>query len=635
MHELYLWPFADAVRAGVGSVMCSYNQVNNSYACQNSKLLNNLLKDELGFQGFVMSDWSAQHTGVASALAGLDMAMPGDTVFNSGDSYWGTNLTLAVVNGTFPEWRLDDMAMRIMAAYFKVGLTLNEPPINYDSWTLNTFGPLHASIGSNIQQVNFHVDVRGEHASVIRNIGARSTVLLKNLNNALPLSKPKFVVVIGDDAGPNIGGPNACSDRGCDNGTLGMAWGSGSANFPYLVTPDNALQNQALADGSRYESILDNYQTTQIQALASQADATAIVFVNADSGEGYISVDGNEGDRNNLTLWHSGDALITNVSSLCNNTIVVIHSTGPTLVSDWYDSPNITAILWAGVPGQESGNSITDILYGRVNPAARTPFTWGPTRESYGTDILYNPNNGLGAPQDDFTEGVFIDYRAFDAQNITPIYEFGFGLSFTTFEYSNLTITNAGAGNYTPSMGLTAAAPVLGNFSTNLAEYLFPNASFPHIWQYIYPYVNTTDAKAASADPLYGQTASEFLPPNATDGSPQPVLPAGGAPGGNPELWDVLYTVTATIKNNGTVNGEEVPQLYISLGGPNDPKIVLRGFDRLSIDAGMSATFSTDILRRDISNWDTVAQNWVISSHPKTVYVGSSSRNLPLSQSLS
>jgi beta-glucosidase len=582
-----------------------------------------------------MSDWQAQHTGTASALAGLDMTMPGDTVFNSGDSFWGTNLTLAVVNGTVPEWRIDDMAMRIMAAYFKVGLTLNEPSINFDSWTLDTYGPLHASIGANVQQVNWHVDVRGDHASLIRNIGARSTVLLKNLNNALPLSKPKFVAVIGEDAGPNLSGPNGCSDRGCDNGTLGMAWGSGSSNFPYLVTPDSALQNQALADGSRYESILDNYQTSQIEALVSQADATAIVFVNADSGEGYISVDGNEGDRNNLTLWHSGDDLIKNVSALCNNTIIVIHSTGPTLLTEWYDSPNITAILWAGVPGQESGNSITDVLYGKINPAARTPFTWGPTRESYGTDILYTPNNGQGAPQDDFIEGVFIDYRAFDFQNITPIYEFGFGLSYTTFEYSNLTVTKAGAGNYTPTTGTTAAAPVLGNYSTNLADYLFPNASFPHIWQYIYPYVNTTDAKAASNDPNYGQTAAEFLPPHATDGSPQPLLAAGGAPGGNPELWDVIYSVTATIKNNGTLNGEEVPQLYVSLGGPNDPKIMLRGFDRLSIDAGGSATFSADILRRDLSNWDTVSQNWFISSYPKMVYVGSSSRNLFLSQSLS
>ncbi|EKD20195.1 uncharacterized protein L3040_007192 [Drepanopeziza brunnea f. sp. 'multigermtubi'] len=634
MHEVYAWPFADAVRAGVGSIMCSYNQINNSYGCQNSKLLNDLLKNELGFQGFVMSDWQAQHSGAASAAAGLDMSMPGDTIFNSAETFWGTNLTLAVINGTVPEWRIDDMALRIMAAYFKVGLTLNEPPINFDSWTLDTFGPLHASVGANIQQVNWHVDVRDDHGALIRDIGARATVLLKNVNNALPLSKPKFIAVIGSDAGPNINGPNSCTDRACNDGTLGMAWGSGTANFPYLVTPDTALQNQALADGTRYESILDNYATSKIEALVAQADATAIVFVNANSGEGYISFDGNEGDRRNLTLWHSGDDLIKNVSAICNNTIVVIHSTGPTLVTEWYDNPNVTAILWAGVPGQESGNSITDVLYGKVNPAARTPFTWGATRESYGTDVLYTPNNGQAAPQDDFVEGVFIDYRAFDRSNSTPIYEFGFGLSYTTFEYSELTVTKHDASAYTPTTGMTEAAPVLGNFSTDLSDYLFPNASFPHIWQYIYPYLNTTDARAASADPFYGQTAEEFLPPGAIDGSPQPLLAAGGAPGGNPQLYDVLYTVTAQIQNTGSCYGEEVPQLYISHGGPNQPKVVLRGFDRLSIDAGASATFQAEITRRDISNWDPVSQNWVITDAPKTVYVGSSSRRLLLSQAL-
>ena len=150
--------------------------------------------------------------------------------------------------------------------------------------------------------MNFHIDVRGDYASLIRNIAARATVPLKNLNNALPLSKPKFVAVIGEDAGPNMDGPNGCSDRGCDNSTLGMAWGSGTANFPYLVTPDYALQAQAIADVTRYESVLDNYATSQIKALVSQGGATTIVFVNADSGEGFIDVDGNQGDRKNLTL---------------------------------------------------------------------------------------------------------------------------------------------------------------------------------------------------------------------------------------------------------------------------------------------------------------------------------------------
>jgi beta-glucosidase len=161
----------------------------------------------------------------------------------------------------------------------------------------------------------------------------------------------------------------------------------------------------------------------------------------------------------------------------------------------------VTAILWAGVPGQESGNSIIDILYGKVNPAARTPFTWGPTRESYGTDVLYTPNNGMNAPQIDFTEGVFIDYRAFDKQNITPIYEFGFGLSYTTFEYSNLQINGTMAGPYTPTTGMTQPAPVFGNYSTNLSDYQFPYSSFPYVQEYIYPYLNSMNASAASVDP--------------------------------------------------------------------------------------------------------------------------------------
>lgn len=638
MHELYLWPFVDVVRAGVGSIMCSYNQVNNSYSCQNSKMLNGYLKGELGFQGFVMSDWQAQHTGAASAVAGLDMSMPGDTAFNTGLSFWGTNLTLAVLNGTVPEYRIDDMAMRIMAAYFKVGLTLDEPPINFDSWTHDTYGPLHYAVGENYQQINWHVDVQGQHGKEIREVAAKSTVLLKN-NGALPLNKPKFLAVVGEDAGPNPLGPNGCSDRGCNMGTLAMGWGSGTADFPYLITPIDALNLQAADDGTRIEAVLNNSDSSGILSLVSQADATALVFVNADSGEGYISVDGNEGDRNNLTLWGNGDEIIKNVSAVCNNTIVIIHSVGPTVVTDWYDSPNVTAIIWAGLPGQESGRSLVDVLYGAVNPAARTPFTWGASRESYGTDVMYEPNNGDDAPQQDFSEGVFIDYRAFDAKNETPIFEFGFGLSYTTFEYSDLVVEKNYPTAYTPTTGSTAEAPAFGNFSADLDDYLFPSDDFPYIWQYIYPYLNTSSsAEAASADPYYGQTAEEFLPPGAVDSSAQPLYPAGPAadaePGGNSQLWDELYTITAQIKNTGDLVGDEVPQVYVSLGGPDDPPVVLRGFDRFCIQPGETVQFNATLLRRDVSNWDTASQNWVITDYPKTVYVGPSSRNHPLSAPL-
>ncbi len=270
--------------------------------------------------------------------------------------------------------------------------------------------------------------------------------------------------------------------------------------------------------------------------------------------------------------------------------------------------------------------SQTDILYGRINPGGKTPFTWGASRADYGTDVLYEPNGLI--PQADFTEGIFIDYRAFDRTNLTPIYEFGFGLSYTTFEYSGLQIIKTSAGPYVPAGGLTSAAPTFNsNTSTDPADYNFPT-NLDQVSLYIYPYLNTTDNTTTS------DSSDDDVPPNARDGSPQPIPPAGGAPGGNPQLYDVLYQVRATIRNTGSRGGEEVPQLYVSLGGPNDPRVVLRGFQRLSIDAGGSATFTADLTRRDLSNWDPVTQNWVVSEYTKRVYVGGSSIELPLSGEL-
>lgn len=633
LHELYLWPFADAVRAGTGSIMCSYNQVNNSYGCSNSYTLNYLLKNELDFQGFVMSDWQAQHSGVSDALAGLDMTMPGDTLFLTGQSYWGTNLTIAVLNGTLPQYRLDDMAVRIMAAYYYVGRDTHYVPTNFDSWSRDTYAPIHAAVESQIGLVNQHIDARANHASIIRAIGQASTVLLKN-NGALPLSgNEKWTAIIGEDAGSNPYGANGCSDRGCNNGTLAMGWGSGTSDFPYLVTPEQAIQNYILNSGKgEVFAILDNYAQSQIVTLAKQA-SVSLVFVNADSGEGYINVDGNEGDRKNLTLWLDGDRLIHNVTSVCNNTIVVIHSVGPVDVSAWYNNDNVTAVIWAGLPGQESGNALVDVLYGKINPGGKLPFTIGrPT--DYTTSVMTTPNNGqFGAPQQDFTEGLLIDYRGFDANGIEPIYEFGFGLSYTTFSYSNLVVTPVNAAPYTPFTGQTSAAPTYGTVDTNVADYLFPNGTIERVPLYIYPYLNSTNLQASSSDPDYGLPANQYLPSGSSDSSPQPFVPAGGAPGGNPGLWATVATVQATITNTGKVAGDEVVQVYVSLGDGEPPR-VLRGFERLTIAPGASVTFQAELTRKDVSTWDVASQNWVQVSNP-TIYIGSSSRKLPLSAKLS
>lgn len=163
-----------------------------------------------------MSDWGAHHSGVASSLAGMDMSMPGDIGFDSATSYWGTNLTIAVLNGSVPAWRLDDMATRIVAGWYYVGRDQNqvEDAPNFSSWTLDTYGYEHdyAMVGYGV--VNRHVDVTEDHGANIRDSAAKGTVILKN-NGVLPLTgKEKLTTVFGSDAGPNLYGPNGCVDRG-------------------------------------------------------------------------------------------------------------------------------------------------------------------------------------------------------------------------------------------------------------------------------------------------------------------------------------------------------------------------------------------------------------------------------------
>lgn len=212
-----MWPFMNAVKANVASVMCSYNKVNETWACESDAILNKLMKNELGFRGYIMSDWNAQHTTVNSALAGLDMTMPGSD-FSSppGSIFWGPNLMKAIADGSVPQSRLDDMVTRILAAWYLVDQDEGYPEVSFSSWN-----------GGKAS-----VDVTDDHAAVVRSVARDSIILLKNEERALPLRRPKSLAVIGSDAIVNPDGPNACSDRGCDNGTLAMGWGSGTAQFP-------------------------------------------------------------------------------------------------------------------------------------------------------------------------------------------------------------------------------------------------------------------------------------------------------------------------------------------------------------------------------------------------------------------
>jgi beta-glucosidase len=300
LHEVYLWPFARSVEAGVASMMCAYNRINGTYACEDDYTLNTVLKGELGFKGFVQSDWGATKTTVDSVNGGLDMTMPGDITMGSGGSYFGKNLTDAVGNNSVDEDRVTDMAMRIVASWYKMRQDENYPKTTLDSFHLDK-AP--------------YVNVQADHGKLVRELGAASNVLLKNTKGALPINpkKVKKIAVIGSDAGPDPNGLNSCEDHGCSSGTLAQGWGSGTAAYPYMVDPLAGLK-EAFGDKVAIQSTLQDWDLEKAASTAEGADY-AFVFSNSNSGEEYITVDGNKGDRNNLTLWNNGDNLVSAILS--------------------------------------------------------------------------------------------------------------------------------------------------------------------------------------------------------------------------------------------------------------------------------------------------------------------------------
>lgn len=263
-----MWPFYNAIRSGVANVMCSYNRINSSYSCQNSKLLNGLLKTELGFQGFVVSDWMGTHAGVASVNAGLDMTMPGaewwDPVGPGIPSYFSANFTTAVNNGSVTTARLHDMALRVMTPYFFLGQDKDFPLVDPSSGAypqMNKFNApsVWAANWTTAISSTPDVDLRGNHSWLVRELGAAGSVLLKNTNGALPLKAPRRIGVFGNAAGDLTNGPYP-HDKDYEYGCLPVGGCSGSSRLSQLISPLEALKTRAAKDGSMVQYILNNTQ---------------------------------------------------------------------------------------------------------------------------------------------------------------------------------------------------------------------------------------------------------------------------------------------------------------------------------------------------------------------------------------
>lgn len=556
IHELYLWPFANAVKANAASMMCAYQRLNGSYACENSKVLNGLLKEELGFQGYVMSDWGGTHSGVASMESGLDMNMPGGLgpygMNWKAGSFFGANVTDSVNNGTVPVTRLDDMIIRIMTPYFWLGQDKDFPSVDPSSGDLNTFSPKSTWTREFNLTGPRSRDVREDHGELIRKHGADAAVLLKNENKALPLKAPKSIAVFGNDAGEDTQG--FLNQNDFEFGTLTSGGGSGTGRLSYLVTPLEAIKARARKDKSELQYWLNNtlVANSKMPALWNPTPPdVCLVFLKTWAAEGV--------DREHLSVDWDGEDVVGSVAAYCNNTVVVTHSAGINVLP-FADHPNVTAIVAAHYAGQESGNAIADVLYGDVNPAAKLPYTIAKN----GTDYNAPPTtavqtNGTDDWQSWFDEKLEIDYRYFDAHNISVRYEFGYGLSYTTFG--------------------------LANIQTECLE------------------------QELAARP-----------------KAQPVQP-----GGNPALWETVYNVTVEVSNTGDVAGAAVPQLYLTFPDSTPsgtPPKQLRGFDKVFLEAGESKTVAFELMRRDMSYWDVVAQDWVIPTGAFKVSVGFSSRDL-------
>lgn len=187
----------------------------------------------------------------------------------------------------------------------------------------------------------------------------------------------------------------------------------------YLSSPFDAISARAQKENTAIISSTTNDPSKAVTAAKSAS--TALVFINANSGEEYLTVENQPADRINLDPWHDGNALVAAVAGTGTPTIVVIHSVGPIIIEKILAEKNVVGIVWAGLPGQESGNSLADILYGDVSPSGKLPFTIAKKELDYGTAIIKGS-------VDDFKEGLYIDYRNFDKANITPRYEFGYGL---------------------------------------------------------------------------------------------------------------------------------------------------------------------------------------------------------------
>jgi beta-glucosidase len=470
--------------------MCAYSVVNSVPACQNPDLMNTGLYQQAGFGGFITSDWGGTHATVESANAGLTVEMPNGY-------FYADFLAQAVAAGTVTTTTLNTMVSRLLGQFFTFGL-FDKAPTGSTGATVTT--PAHVAVA-----------LQGAE---------EGTVLLKN-NGILPLSTTttKSIAVIGWDGGA---------------GVQSIGGGSATVTSSGTVWPVTGIQNRVAGTGT---TVTYNDATNLASAVSLAASSNvAIVF----ASDNY----GNETDDSatldlptvGTTNTNQND-MITQVAAANPNTIVVLNNNSA-INMPWLNS--VAGVFEGFYSGQQVGTAIAALIFGDVNPSGKLPVTFPKSLADVpaSTAAQWPGTNG----QVTYSEGLNVGYKWYDSKNITPLFPFGFGLSYTTFSYSNLQV--------------------------------------------------------------------------------------GALSGG-------VATVTATITNTGTKAGTDVAQLYV--GDPastGEPVHQLRGYQRVTLNAGQSQTVSFTVSTHDLAYWNTTTNNWTTAAGTYQILVGNSSRNLPVTGTL-
>ena len=422
LREIYLPAFEMAVKeGGAWSMMASYNLFRGTHCCHNDYLINDILKGEWGFEGVVMSDWAGCHDTEEAVLGGLDVEfgtkvgkkMPaGESVYDI--YYLARPYKEGILSGKFSEEGLDDKVRRVLRLTFRTAMNLDKP------------------FGSMCTQ---------EHLDVARKVAQEGIVLLKNEGDVLPVKKGGKISVVGENAYKKmcIGGGSSMLKPIYEMSPLeGILEKAALENMEVVYSRGYVGDTTTTQDGiCSFQNLADDRSKEELmaEAVENSRDADYVIYVGGLNKSLYQDCENR--DRLEYGLPYGQDELIRALAQVNKNMTVVIIS-GNAVAMPWIDDVPSVLLGWYG--GSEAGRAIADVLFGDVNPSGRLPFTFPVKLED--NPAHYNGKTFPTRGKNYYDEGIFLGYRWHEKMDIKPLFAFGHGLSYTSFEYGDVTLSS-------------------------------------------------------------------------------------------------------------------------------------------------------------------------------------------------